>query len=195
MLQCSHRVGHISTLSDISSFSPSELFSPPDIMLIKVFFAWPTTWEVFFAAPATMGFKEMSGKFALSCIKAVSKHEWKSNCQQWQDKLKQVYETAIWKKLTNCLLLSYRTNLSDSSFCSLDSLCRFVDAICYILASQLETGKVVNGCESTNFNLCQEKSQQSSSTWRSHNSYSILNCIMKDSIRIFLHHCPTPVII
>jgi hypothetical protein len=54
-----------------SSFSVALCL--PEIMFIKLFVARPTALEVFLAAPATTGCRDISGKFALSSIMAVSK--------------------------------------------------------------------------------------------------------------------------
>jgi hypothetical protein len=45
------------------------------MIFMKVFVAWPTALEVFFAAPATTGCKEMMGRLALSWIIAASYEE------------------------------------------------------------------------------------------------------------------------
>jgi len=59
---------YISTLSIALASSFSELNSPRDIIFMMVLVAWPTAREVFFAAPATTGCREMIGRLALSWI-------------------------------------------------------------------------------------------------------------------------------
>jgi hypothetical protein len=56
----------------VSSSSFSVVLSLPEIMFIKLFVARPTALEVFLAAPTTTGCRDISGKFALSSIMAVS---------------------------------------------------------------------------------------------------------------------------
>jgi hypothetical protein len=141
---------------------------------MKVFVAWPTALEVFFAAPATTGCKEMMGRLALSWIIAVSYEElWSQYMKKGtttRNKTKICLEKrrnkmenessetngdgGSWFEVeeeqscrfqhTHSLLASECTNLTNSSFCCLHSLSWFADPISYLLAANQKEQTMYN---------------------------------------------------
>lgn len=129
---------YTSNLFTVLSSSLAELNSPREMILINVFVACPTARDVFFAAPATTGCREMTGRLALSWIIALDKEN--SNyfwfliwLKQKPGNLSLNLKSEEFNR-THSLVTSKRTYLSNSSFCHLHSLSRFAYSISYLLA-------------------------------------------------------------